>query len=136
MPRRGRGGAVGPGIRKALPRIGFARLLCSVFLALLDDEIGGVTLDDALDLRLLVSGEDGEASRLGPNRLVLGHGHLDRLRAIGNGALANETEWSLHFLELFGHVGDPLVDLAIKGLVAGETSLFVPHGVILIVCRF
>jgi hypothetical protein len=87
-----------------------------------------MTLDDALDLRPLVSGDDDEASRVGPDRLVLDQGHLDRLHTVGSAALASETEWSLEFLELVGDLGDPLVDLPIKGLVAGETSLSGRHG--------
>jgi hypothetical protein len=117
-----------PGIPEGLPRIGFARHLRSVLLALLNDEVGAVTLDDALDLWPLVSGDDEEASRLGTDCLVLGQGHLDQLCTVGSAALACETEWSLGALELFGDLGDPLVDLAIEGLVAGETSLFGRHG--------
>src|SRR5215210_1237936 len=62
-------------------RIRLERDLLSFRVALLDDEVGRVPFDHALDLRLFMSWNDREVGRLGTNRLVLVHRHRDRLRA-------------------------------------------------------
>ena len=112
------------------PRIGLAGHFFGLLLALLNDEVGRMALDDALDLQHLMPRDDREASRLGPDRLVLGQGRRDRLRAVGGAALANEADrrLNLNLEELLGHFGHTLVDLAIERLVAGETLLSFPHG--------
>jgi hypothetical protein len=57
---------------KLRPRIRLARDLLSILIALLDDHVGRVPLDHALDLQLLVRWDDRKAGRFSANRLVLG----------------------------------------------------------------
>ncbi len=71
---------------------------------------------------------DGEAGRLGSDRLVLAQCDRDLLGTVGGAALADETDRRIGLrFELFGHLGDALVDFPIQGLVARQTLLSLPH---------
>jgi hypothetical protein len=111
------------------PRVGLpCHFLCLV-LPLFNDKVGQVAFNNALDVRQLMSGNDGEAGGVAADRLVLAQDHRDRLRTVGGAALADEVGGRLGLgLELFGELGDAFVDLAIERLVAGQTPLSFPHG--------
>ena len=84
---------------------------------LLDDDVALASLHDALDARVLVSGEDEEPRRRAPNRLVLADRDRDRLFALLTAALAEELGAALD-LEGLVELCDPLVDLAEKRFVS------------------
>ena len=112
------------------PRIGLARDLLSIRIALLDDQVGRVSLHYALDLGKLVRRGDREAGRLSPNRLVLGHRHRNPLYAVSAPTLTCEVDrfaLGLHFDEVRRNLDHALVHLAEQRLVQGETFLSCPH---------
>jgi hypothetical protein len=57
----------------------FALNLGTCFAGLLDDEVGGVTLDDSLDARPFVPGYDDEACAVRCDAIVFSGRKLDRL---------------------------------------------------------
>ena len=84
---------------------------------LLDDDVALASLHDALDARVLVTGEDEEPRRRAPNRLVVVDRDRDRLFARLAAALAEELGAAL-YLEGLVELGDPLVDLAEERFVS------------------
>jgi hypothetical protein len=102
----------------------------SIRLALLDDQVGRVPLDHALDLGKLVAWKDRETSRFSANRLVLGHRHRDRFGAVSASALTDELDrfaLGLDFDEVRRDLGHALVYLAEQRLVPSESFLSCPH---------
>jgi len=70
----------------------FALNLGTCFASLLNDEVGGVTLDDSFDARLLVPGYDDEACAVRCDAVVFRGRKLDRLYARFRRALAMERK--------------------------------------------
>ena len=77
----GRGSLSRPLFAGIRSRIRLTGDLLGVLFLLLDHEVARVPLDDLLDLRQFVPGDNGEVRRHGPHRLVLDHGHRDLLGA-------------------------------------------------------
>src|SRR5215207_3075987 len=83
------------------------------------DDVVALPLDDSLEVGHLVPGLDHEAPRIGADLLVLLHGELHQLDAIGIAAFAEET--GVRRLEhRLGDLLDPLVHLAEEALVPGH----------------
>src|SRR5512133_2826824 len=72
---------------------------------------------DALDVRILMTGVDGELMRLRTNLLVFGRRHADALDAGGVAAFADEVERLRLEVERLGETLDPLVDRPKDGFV-------------------
>ena len=64
--------------------------LGTCFASLLDDEVGGMTLDDSFDARLFVPRYDDEACEVRCDAVVFSRRKLDRLYARFGCALAME----------------------------------------------
>ena len=114
--------------------IRLARNLFGVVVLLLDHEVVRSSLDDALDLRQLVPGDDGEASRHRPDRFVLGERQRDLLGTGCTTALAVELNLvggRLDFDEVLDDLGHAFVHLAKQGFVARKALLSFPHRAIL-----
>ena len=102
-------------------RVEFARDHSSV-AALLDDRVPVRSLDDTLDLRDLVTGQDGEPLGVRTHCLVLRDGHRHPLDAVDPRALAEKVEPVLTRAEPCGDLLDAFVDLAHRRLVRGEAA--------------
>jgi hypothetical protein len=87
----------------------FALNFGACLAGLLDDEVGGVSLDDSFDARLFVSGYDDEACGVRCDAVVFRGRELDRLQTRFGRALAMERKELLHPVPL-GAFLDPLVD--------------------------
>jgi hypothetical protein len=83
----------------------------------LDDEEPFGVLDDVLDVRIDVPGQDDEMGRYGTDRLVLGSCRHDLLYTLRVVALAEKRSRNVVRGEGRADVLDPLVDLAEEGLV-------------------
>jgi hypothetical protein len=91
---------------------------------LFDDQIVPMGLDQVLDRRLLVTGDDDEPARVRAEHLVLLARELDQARAAAAGALAAEGPGPV----IAGPEAplDGLVDAAMHRLIAGD-HLVLPH---------
>jgi hypothetical protein len=95
-------------------------LLCDLrrnSLVLPHDVVALQSGDDALDVRMLVTGMDGELMCLRADLLVFGRRHADALNAAGVAAFANKVERLRLEVERLGETLNPLVDLPKDGFV-------------------
>ena len=83
--------------------------LSTGFASLLDDDVGGVSLDDSFDARLFVARYDDEARAVRCDAVVFSGRKVDRLYARFGRALAMERKWLLHAVLLRAFL-DPFVD--------------------------
>jgi hypothetical protein len=85
-------------------------------LRLLDEVRAVPRLDDAIDLRAVVAGQDHETVR-GAHTLVVRKRERDRLRAVAAAAFTEELVWIARGA---GDFGNPFVHLAQEHLVSNE----------------
>jgi hypothetical protein len=100
---------------------------------LVDDQVALRTLDDTLDLLVLVARDDGKAVVFLPHVRVLGDRHRDKRLAVGTAALATKVERVVvgKDLEPLADLFDPLVDLAEQSFVPCGALFPGVHGGIL-----
>lgn len=96
----------------------FALNLGARLASLLDNEVGGMPLDDSFDARLFVPGYDDEACAVRCDAVVFRGRKLDRLYTRLGRALAMKRKELLHAM-LFGAFLDPLVDRPENFFVVG-----------------
>jgi hypothetical protein len=116
----------------AWPRV-LALNLGTCFASLLDDEVGGVTLDDCFDVCLFVPRYDDEACEVRCDAVVFSGRKLDRLYAPFGRALAMEGKELVHAV-LLGAFLDPLVDrpkdfFILRGRISEVHEAIVPRSV-------
>lgn len=102
---------------------------------LLDDKEVVFALDDSLDTRVFMSGEDDEVVALLDDRLVAGGRKLDRLETGSATALAVERQGGGYAM-LLSAVLDPLIHVAEDFFVARRSFSEVHAGMILCFRRF
>src|ERR1700726_492440 len=90
-PHGKQGGPRMGGRGQSAPRaLGLGRRLLTGLAALLDDEVVGVSLNNRLQLLILVPGQQDEAAGIAVNAVVLAGGEAEQVRAVLVSALTQE----------------------------------------------